>query len=88
MRDLGKGKGAVITGVLANDDVVRLNPQRKHAQRKLTQLHRAVEPLLQLCLDLPTVLIDINNVRKRQECSHYEDNKNNHDDDKLPHESS
>ncbi len=55
---------AAETGVVPDDDVVDLDPQRKDAQRHLSQLHRPVEPLLQLGLDLPAILVDVNQVRK------------------------
>ena len=39
----------------------------KIAKRHLSQLHGTVEPLLQLGLDLPAVLVDVDQVRQRQQ---------------------
>ena len=65
LADLCKRHIAVETGVLADVDVIHFHPEGENAQRHRSQLHRTIEPVLQLGLDLPAVLVDVDEVRQR-----------------------
>ena len=66
----------MVAGVVADDDVFDFHPKGKNAQLHLSQLYGTIEPLLQLGLYLPTILVDVNQV---EECKHNDDYDGNED---------
>ncbi len=72
-------------GIVADDNVAGFYPDWEDAQRQCSQLHWAVQTLLQFGLNLAAILIYVDEVRQSEKRSH----DHNYDDDdsygKLSH---
>ncbi len=86
--DLGEWHIVVETGIVPNDDVIHIHPDRENPERHLSQLYGTVEPLLQLGLNLSAILVDIDEVRQRQKQDNYDNDDDSDYDNELSHGSS